>query len=60
MATKKARKPKRKSSGKLRGAAVAVKQAPKHCKVELSTCMKRGGRKVAGPCMRQFHRCKAK
>jgi len=53
-----AKKTKRRSSGKLRGAAVSAKQAPKHCKVELSTCMKRGGRKVAGHCMRAFHACK--
>jgi hypothetical protein len=53
-----AKKTKRKSSGRLRGAAVAVKQAPKVCKVALSDCMKKGGRKVAGPCMRMFHRCK--
>jgi len=50
-------KKRRKSSGRLRGAAVAVKRAPKHCKVDLSACMKKGGRRVAGPCMREFHRC---
>lgn len=48
----------RRSSGRLRGAAVSAKQAPKHCKVQLSKCMKGGGRKVAGHCMREFHRCK--
>ena len=55
MATK--RKP-RKSSGRPRGAALAAKRAPKHCRVELSSCMKGGGRKVAGKCMRAFHTCK--
>jgi len=54
------KRPKRRSSGKLRGAAVSAKQAPKHCKVGLSACMKKGGRRVAGPCMREFHRCKNK
>jgi hypothetical protein len=52
-----AKRTKRRSSGRLRGAAVKAKNAPKHCKVELSTCMKKGGRKVAGPCMRAFHGC---
>jgi hypothetical protein len=54
------RRTKRRSSGKLRGAAVSAKNAPKRCKVELSQCMKKGGRRVAGPCMREFHRCKNK
>jgi hypothetical protein len=54
----KTKKAKRKSSGKLRGAAVSAQQAPKVCKVKLSECMKTGGRKVAGVCMRAFHRCK--
>ena len=48
----------RKSSGRARGAALAAKQAPKVCKVELSSCMKGGGRRKAGPCMRAFHACK--
>jgi len=52
------RQTKRRSSGKLRGAAVSAKHAPKHCKVELSRCMKGGGRRVAGSCMRAFHACK--
>lgn len=51
---------KHKSSGYLRGAAVEAKNAPTHCKVELSDCMKGGGRKVAGMCMRRFQRCKRK
>jgi len=57
MATR--RKP-RKSSGRARGAALEAKRAPKHCRVELSSCMKGGGRKVAGKCMRAFHACKRK
>jgi hypothetical protein len=51
------RKP-RKSSGRVRGAAASAKAAPKVCKVQLSNCMKGGGRRKAGPCMRAFHRCK--
>jgi hypothetical protein len=52
-----AKRTKRKSSGRLRGAAVVAKNAPKKCKLELSSCMKGGGRKVAGRCMRAFHAC---
>jgi len=48
----------RKSSGRARGAALEAKRSPKHCRIELSSCMKGGGRKVAGKCMRAFHACK--
>jgi hypothetical protein len=57
MATK--RKP-RKSSGRTRGAALEARRAPQKCKIELSHCMKGGGRRVAGKCMRAFHACKRK
>jgi hypothetical protein len=48
----------RKSSGRTRGAALEARRAPQHCKIDLSRCMKGGGRKVAGKCMRAFHACK--
>jgi hypothetical protein len=50
----------RKSSGRLRGAALEAKRAPQRCKVELSHCMTGGGRRKAGMCMRRFHACKRK
>jgi hypothetical protein len=49
----------RKSSGRPRGAALSAARAPKACKLELSSCMKGGGRRKAGVCMRAFHRCKS-
>jgi hypothetical protein len=50
-----ASKPKRKR----RGGAMAqrMKNAPKHCKVDLGACMRGGGRAKAGKCMRAFHAC---
>lgn len=48
----------RKSSGRARGAALEARRAPAKCKIELSQCMKGGGRRVAGKCMRAFHVCK--
>jgi hypothetical protein len=44
--------------GPLTGAAKAAKHAPKACKLQLSRCMTGGGRRKAGPCMRQFQRCR--
>lgn len=42
-----------------RGGAMArkMKNAPAHCKTDLSHCMRGGGRAKAGPCMRKFHAC---
>ena len=48
----------RKSSGRLRGAALEAKRAPLKCRQQLSVCMKGGGRRKAGICMRAFHVCK--
>lgn len=46
-------------SKRLAGAAKTAKAAPKHCKVDLSHCMKgRGGRSKARGCMIAFNRCK--
>jgi hypothetical protein len=39
------------------GVAARAKNAPKHCKVGLSHCMKGGGRGKAGPCMRKYWFC---
>jgi hypothetical protein len=50
----------RKSSGRIRGAALAAARAPLACRKQLSVCMKGGGRRKAGVCMRAFHVCKRK
>jgi hypothetical protein len=45
---------------KRRGGAMAqrMKNAPKHCKLDLGSCMRGpGGRAKAGKCMRAFHAC---
>lgn len=45
---------------KRRGGAMAqrMKNAPKHCKTSLGSCMRGpGGRAKAGKCMRAFHAC---
>ena len=38
--------------------AQRMKNAPKHCKTSLGSCMRGpGGRAKAGKCMRAFHAC---
>jgi hypothetical protein len=54
---KRIRRKSRKVSTKLFGAARVAKRAPLVCRRELSSCMKGGGRRKAGPCMRSFQRC---
>lgn len=52
------KKPRRTRRGPLSGAAVAAKNAPHACKVELSHCMKgRKSKAAAGACMRNYNRC---
>jgi len=48
-------KPRRKR--RATGVAARAKNAPKHCKVQLGSCMRGGGRGKAGPCMRGYWKC---